>query len=225
LGDYERLKAAVLKEFKLAPNVYLDRFNTYRKVDSESYVAFASRLKGLLNYYLESRHVDDFDGVFELLICDRIKSSLSEACLRHVLSVENATERGWLSIDALSNVIDRYAACYNNNNRPQAFAIGQNATRAGTVQYKPSPPQRFGLNATPKSNNGGQFTPVNISGTRKCFNCGASGHLRDRCPKLNRSTTDIAGRSARVSRINTIDGDRRAISQPAWCVRSACDVI
>ena len=80
LGDYERLKVAVLKEFKLSPNVYLDRFNTYRKADSESYVAFASRLKGLLNYYLESRHVDDFDGLLELLICDRIKSSLSEAC-------------------------------------------------------------------------------------------------------------------------------------------------
>ena len=98
-----------------------------------------------------------------------IKSSLSEACLRHVLSVENATERGWLDIDALSDVIDRYAACYNNNNRPQAFAIGQNATKAGAVQYKTSPPQRFGLNATPKSNNGGRFTPVNISGTRKCL--------------------------------------------------------
>ena len=55
-----------------------------------------------MNYYLESRHVDDFDGLFELLICDRIKSSLSEACLRHVLSVENATERGWLDIDAFS---------------------------------------------------------------------------------------------------------------------------
>ena len=25
LGDYERLKAAVLKEFKLSPNVYLNR--------------------------------------------------------------------------------------------------------------------------------------------------------------------------------------------------------
>ena len=108
LGDYERLKAAVLKEFKLSPNVYLDRFNTYRKVDSESYVAFASRLKGLLNYFcLESRHVDDFDGLFELFICDRIKSSLSEACLRHVLSVENATERGWLDIDALSDAVDK----------------------------------------------------------------------------------------------------------------------
>ena len=51
-------------------------------------MAFASRLKGLLNWRvdgewgavdLESRRVDDFDGLFELLICDRIKSSLSEA--------------------------------------------------------------------------------------------------------------------------------------------------
>jgi len=62
---------------------------------------------------------------------------------------------------------------------------------------------------------------VNISGTRKCFNCGASDHLKDRCPKLNRSTTDIAGRSARVSRENTIVDDRRAISQPT-ATRGAC---
>ena len=100
-------------------------------------------------HYLESRHVDDFDGLFELLICDRIKSSLSEACLRHVLSVENATERGWLDVDGLSDVIDKYSACHNNNNRPQAFAIGQNVTRAGAGQCKPGPPQKFGLNAAP----------------------------------------------------------------------------
>ena len=49
-------------------------------------------------------------------------SSLSEACLRHVLSVENATERGWLNLDDLSDAIDKYSACHNNNNRPQAFS-------------------------------------------------------------------------------------------------------
>ena len=53
-------------------------------------------------------------------------------------------------------------------------------------------------------------------------NCGASDHLRDRCPKLNRSTTDIAGRSARVSRINAIDSDRRTINQPTT-TRGVCD--
>ena len=46
--------------------------------------------------------------------------------------------------------------------------------------------------------------PVNVSGTRKCFNCGASDYLKDRCPKLNRSTADIAGHSARVSRVNSM---------------------
>ena len=107
-----------------------------------------------------------------------------------------------LYIDALSDAVDKYAACYNNNNRPQAFAIGQNATRAGTMPYKPpGPSQKFGSNAAPKSNNGGRFAPVNVSGTRRYFHCGSFDHLKDRCPKLNRSTTDTAGRSTRVSRI------------------------
>ena len=102
------------------------------------------------------------------------------------MSVENASERGWLNVDGLSDAIDKYSACHNNNNRPQAFAIGQNVTRAGAGQYKPpGPSQKFGSNAAPKSNNGGRFTPVNASGTRKCFHCGSFDHLRDRCPKLN----------------------------------------
>ena len=97
------------------------------------------------------------------MVCDRIKSSLSEACLRHVLSVENATERGWLDVDGLSDVIDKYSACHNNNNRPQAFAIGQNVTRAGAGPYKPpSPSQKFGSNAAPKSNNVSKYPGINV---------------------------------------------------------------
>ena len=98
-----------------------------------------------------------------------------------MLSVENATERGWLNVDDLSDAIDKYSACHNNNNRPQAFAIGQNATRAGagTMQYKPpSPSQKFGSSVAPKSSNGGRFMPVNASGTRKCFSCGSFDHLK-----------------------------------------------
>ena len=140
--------------------------------------------------------------------------------MRHVLSVENATERGWLNVDDLSDAIDKYSACHNNNNRPQAFAIGQNVTRAGAVQYKPSPSQKFGSNAAPKSNNGGRFTPVNTGGTRKCFHCGSFDHLRDRCPRLNRPTADMTGRPARVSRVNAVD-NCSAISQMD-ATRGAC---
>jgi len=49
VGDYARLKTALLHELKLSANVYLERFNTCRKDVDETYVAFASKLKGLLN--------------------------------------------------------------------------------------------------------------------------------------------------------------------------------
>jgi len=48
LGDYTRLKAALLQELKLSANVYLERFNTCRKDTDETYVAFDSMLKSLL---------------------------------------------------------------------------------------------------------------------------------------------------------------------------------
>ena len=65
-----------------------------------------------------------------------------------------------------------------------------------------------------------RFTPMNVSGTRKCFNCGSFDHLRDRCPRLNRSTADMTGRPARVSRVNAVD-NRNATSQPT-ATRGVC---
>ena len=59
-------------------------------------MAFASKLKGLLDYYLESRGVKDFAQLCELLVCDRIKSVLSEGCLKYVLSLNQPVSPvGW----------------------------------------------------------------------------------------------------------------------------------
>ena len=138
-------------------------------------------------------------------------------CQRHVYDMCYRSKMqqnvgGWMS---MPYAIDKYSACHNNNNRPQAFAIGQNVTRAGAGQYKlPGPSQKFVSNAAPKSNNGGRFTPVNATGTRKCFHCGSFDHLRDRCPRLSRPTADVAGRPARVSRVNAMDDNRNATIQP-----------
>jgi len=93
-GEYSRLKDALLREFKLSPNTYLERFNRCRKSRAVTFVAFASRLKGSLNYYVDSRYVTDFAKQCELLACDRIKSTLSDSCLQYVLSIESGTEDG-----------------------------------------------------------------------------------------------------------------------------------
>ena len=44
-GDYQRLS-----EFKLSPNLYLERFNACVKTADDTYVTYASKLTGLLDY-------------------------------------------------------------------------------------------------------------------------------------------------------------------------------
>jgi len=45
---------------------------------------FSSRLQSLLDGYLESRHVTRLNELRELLLCDRVESSLSEGLLRYI---------------------------------------------------------------------------------------------------------------------------------------------
>jgi len=86
--DYEAVKCMLLREFKLSPNTYLEHFNNELKKSEETYTLFSSRLKSLLEYYLTSRKVDeDYKKLTELLVCDRVKASLPEGCLKHILTI------------------------------------------------------------------------------------------------------------------------------------------
>jgi len=136
-GDYSRLKDASLHKFKLSSNTYLERFNSCRKSGAETFVAFASRLKGLLNYYLDSSYVTDFAKLCELLMCEHIKSTLSGSCLQYVLSIESGTKDGWMPIEKLTSSIDRYQSAHSAAGVARAFAIGAPA--------RPVRPQTFGV--------------------------------------------------------------------------------
>ena len=140
LGDYNRLKTSLLQEFKLSAHVYLERFNTCRKDNDETYVAFASRLKSLLDYYLESRRVDNFETLCELLICDRMKSVLPEGCLRYVLSMESSKDPSWLDLHALTEAVGRYAAAHGTGDNLRAFAVGQAYSKPSGMFVTPSKP-------------------------------------------------------------------------------------
>jgi len=158
VGDYARLKAAVLQEFKLSANVYLERFNTCRRDSDETYVAFSSKLKGLLGYYLDSRRVTTFEKLSELLVCDRIKSALSEGCLRYVLSIESATTNGWLPLRELTEAIDRYLAAHTGtNDKPKAFAVGQALAPRPSGFSIPPPRPPVPRPAVPRANVGTTF--------------------------------------------------------------------
>ena len=169
----------------------LERFNTCCKGSEETFVAFASKLKGLLDYYLNSRYVTDFAQLCELLVCDRIKSTLTNNCLQYVLSIESGTKNGWMSVGELTSSIDRYQSSHSVVGDPRPFAIGQAPVRpvrpqlyGGSAPVRPAqsvrpPAPRFnqgtsgvGRGLPPRANSGQTFAP-----RKRCFECGSSNHL------------------------------------------------
>jgi len=118
--DYGKVKEFLLHQFQLSPRVFLARFNNVRQSD-ETMILFASKLKSLLHYYLNSRKVDTFEQFVSLMITDRMKTTLSEDCLRHILSVEAGSENGWLEYDKLAVIVDTY---YSNHLRDKPVVGG-----------------------------------------------------------------------------------------------------
>jgi hypothetical protein len=115
---YSEVKAFLLNEFKLTPIQFKERFDRATRNRDETCTMFCSRLKNLLTYYCNSRQVkENFKTLFSLLIADKIKSTLPEACLDHVLTSEGDK---WLECDALANVVDIYFANHTIEGRPKS---------------------------------------------------------------------------------------------------------
>jgi len=213
-GQYDTLKQALLREFKLTPNSYLERFNRCAKNTDDTYVTFASKLNNLLDYYLDSREVTTFEQLRNLLICDKIKSGLSESCLNYVLSIESATKTGWLGMTELVDAVDRYSGSHTQQDKPKAFAVGQTSYQMS----KPNP-QKVGFRPGSNGNGGGanrsnsksQNTRVaradSIGAIKRCYHCQSTLHLRNACPNLKRSENHTAN----VRRVCM----EKAISEPA----------
>jgi hypothetical protein len=107
-SDYDLVKAMLLHEFKLSPVSLLDKFNVIALKSDETYTIFANRLKSLLTFYVEAREADSHDLLLDLLVCDRVKSTLTEGALRHILSLENKSKGSWLRLPDLVEALDLY---------------------------------------------------------------------------------------------------------------------
>ena len=67
-----------MNQLRLVPSYFVDEFNRVTRNVGETFKSYMSRLSMLLRYYSQSRKVDDFDSLFQLLICNKVKASLSE---------------------------------------------------------------------------------------------------------------------------------------------------
>ena len=87
-ANFDEIRKLILRENKLSPAAYREKFSNERKRESETYTMFTSRQLALLDSYLESRSVKTFEDLKELLLCDRVKTVLNPETLDYILSVE-----------------------------------------------------------------------------------------------------------------------------------------
>jgi len=193
-ADYDELKKLVLVENQLTPATYREKFSSLRKDDSETYVMFTSRLRGLLSSYVESRAVKSLQDLTELILCDRIKDVVGAECLKYILTLDAAEKDGWVRSKKLAEAIDTYRANYVGD-KPRRGTLGT-ATQSGpqsstNVNNK----FRFQSPRQPSSNPGQTHTvthheeakPQNV---RACYICQSKTHLRYQCPQYKAAGTE-----------------------------------
>jgi len=128
---------------------------------------------------MDNKSVDRaFTKMLELLVCDRVKAVLDDACLKHILAVENSANDGWLRLTVLTTAVDNYYAnCVSqkkglatsqnqmsNPLRPNQHFVGRGGS-FGTFGDK-SPRSTVSFGAKPE-----------FGSVRRCFVCNSFDHI------------------------------------------------
>ena len=105
-SSYDDVKEYLMNQLRLVPSYFVDEFNRIACNVGGTFKSYMSRMSILLRYYVQSRKVDDFDLLFQLLIRDKVKASLSENVLSHVLRSEVTLDIQWAVVNKLADILD-----------------------------------------------------------------------------------------------------------------------
>ena len=159
-------------------------------------------------------------------MCDRIKSSLSDVCLKYILSVECGRTKesvNWLPLEELTDSVDCFVAAKGESVKPRAQFLGQNNSFRGSrpenigVRGAKGDVKRFGQTVcTPKPMGAEQkdFGPHFQTPVKPvvCFECQKPGHIRSNCPTLK----GVANRRVTLIRSGASDVQRSADRPGGW---------
>jgi len=124
----------LLREFKLFPFVYLEKFNSDTRRPQETCLIYSARLAAILDAYLNSRKINkSYDKLIDLLVCYKVISTLPEGCLKHILAIESTIDNGWLPSSELVEAVDLYfASRWQQSDRSRAGALNIPASTKAT---------------------------------------------------------------------------------------------
>ncbi|GFX97431.1 integrase catalytic domain-containing protein [Trichonephila clavipes] len=127
LSNYVKIKELILKEFEPTPQECLSNFKKARKLPSENYVQFASRLSATFDYYCQLRKVNEFRSLLK-----ECRSEKNCFCLRPHNSLihfsrdkmRNPTPTSNLNLDAPTLLPGQIEGSVEANSQSQFVATG-----------------------------------------------------------------------------------------------------
>ncbi|GFU02202.1 DUF1758 domain-containing protein [Trichonephila clavipes] len=84
VGEYEKIKQLVLKQFQPTPRVLFNQFRRSPKLPNENYVQFASSIEAMFDYYCKLRNADEFDKLCQLIVADQIIHYLDQQLTSYI---------------------------------------------------------------------------------------------------------------------------------------------
>ncbi|GFU18279.1 integrase catalytic domain-containing protein [Trichonephila clavipes] len=91
LSNYVKIKELISREFEPTPQECLSNFKKARKLPSENYVQFASRVSATFDYYCQLRKVNEFRSLCDLIISDKIFETLDRDTMNHIATKQGET--------------------------------------------------------------------------------------------------------------------------------------
>lgn len=76
--DYDKVKTAVLRAYELVPEAYLQMFGRFKKGDNQTFVEFGHEKETLFDRWCQSKNVNDFDKLRDLILLEEFKNCLPD---------------------------------------------------------------------------------------------------------------------------------------------------
>ena len=169
-SDYEKVKKAVLQIYSLVPEAYRQKYRSYQKTDSLTYVEFVREKELLFDRWLQAEKVTTFDALRNLVIVEDFTNNLPQGVATHL------SEHKSLTPSQAAALADEYVLAHKRDFTTKG-SVKSNWSAKSPVSSRtrtPSPPQDK-FRRRPSRN------PVPF-----CFHCKRKGHVLADCYRYKR---------------------------------------
>ena len=164
--DYSKVKAAILRAYELVPEAYRQKFRSWQKRASQTFVEYAKQKEVRFDEWLKSQEINDFSSLRELMLLEDFKNNLPLEIRTHIEEFDIPT------LEEASKAADKYVLAHKGN-------FGKKGYKTGFVGKEES--QKGSSSLSPKKGNKGSQGIV-------CYGCGVAGHVKRKCSELAKET-------------------------------------